>query len=101
MRVPSTRLSVMLSRVRKSLRCTAMICALTSSASAASLPELTGIWKPLNSDDDRLFTIKQDHPATITIDARELHCSLTDVQPSLTDGPNAIVADSVCFAEGN
>jgi hypothetical protein len=76
-----------------------IVCVFSSSASGASLPELTGVWKPVSSD-DRLMTIKQEQ-GTITIEARDLRCSLTDVQPSPTDGPNAIVANGECFAEGN
>jgi hypothetical protein len=72
---------------------------LSSSATGASLPELTGVWKPVGSD-DRLMTIKQEQ-GTIINEARDLRCSLTDVQPSPTDCPNAIIANGECFADGN
>jgi hypothetical protein len=75
-----------------------VVCNLASSASGASLPELSGVWKPFGSD-DRLMTIKQVG-GKITIEARDLSCTLTDVQPSTTD-PNSISASSECFEESD
>lgn len=75
-----------------------VVCTLASYANGASLPELSGVWKPFGAD-DRLMTIKQER-AKITIEARDLLCTLTDVQASTTD-PNSIVANSECFEESD
>jgi hypothetical protein len=45
------------------------------------------------------MTIKQER-GKITIEARDLLCTLTDVQASTTD-PNSIVANSECFEESD
>ncbi|MGY8683366.1 hypothetical protein Q2941_37150 [Bradyrhizobium sp. UFLA05-153] len=75
-----------------------LVSTLAASANGASLPELSGTWKPFGTD-DRLMTIKQQG-SKITIEAVDLSCTLTDVQPSAAD-PHSVVASSKCFEESD
>jgi hypothetical protein len=71
-----------------------------SSAFAADIPDVSGIWKPIGSD-DRLMTIRAVS-GKITIEARELSCTLTDLRPAANDvsrRPAAVSANSVCYEE--
>jgi hypothetical protein len=66
------------------------------------MPDVNGIWKPLNAD-DRLMTIKL-LKGKITIEAIDLFCTLTDLQSQATDlskSPPSVTASSVCYDESD
>ena len=68
----------------------------TSSASPADLPDVSGVWKPMGSD-DRLITIRA-LSGKITIEARELSCTLTDlklVANDMAQRPAALTAKGI------
>lgn len=69
---------------------------------AGWMPDVNGIWKPLNAD-DRLMTIKL-LKGKITIEAIDLSCTLTDLQSQATDlskSPPSVTASSVCYDESD
>ncbi len=69
---------------------------------AGWMPDVNGIWKPLNAD-DRLMTIKL-LKGKITIEAIDLFCTLTDLQSQATDlskSPPSVTASSVCYDESD
>jgi hypothetical protein len=65
----------------------------------AAMPDVNGTWKPLSAD-DRLMTIKL-LKGKITIKARELSCTLSDLQSEANDlsMTPSVTANSVCYAE--
>jgi len=78
----------------------ALVLLSASSASPADIPDVSGIWKPIGSD-DRLMTIRA-LGGKITIEARELSCTLTDLQAAANDlsrKPASVTANSVCYEE--
>lgn len=71
-------------------------------ASPDTIPDVTGVWKPLSAD-DRLMTIKL-LKGKITIEARDLLCTLTDLQSqadALSMSPPSVTANSVCYDESD
>jgi hypothetical protein len=64
------------------------------------IPDVNGVWKPLSAD-DRLMTIKLAK-GTITIEARDLSCALSDLkrEPNASSkDPPSVTAHSVCGEE--
>lgn len=66
----------------------------------ASFPDVSGLWKPLNSD-DRLMTIKLSNNKII-IEAPDLRCTLSDFRsPEFNDlaSPPSVKATGICDEE--
>ena len=79
----------------------AVIATLATPAFAASMPNLTGRWKPLGSD-DRVMTFKHDKDK-ITIMAPDLSCTLTDLKSEPGDAASipSMTASSTCDDESD
>ena len=81
----------------------ALLIGLPSGGSAlAAMPDVNGVWKPLSAD-DRLMTIKL-LKGKITIEARDLLCTLSDLQSEADDGsrsPPSVTASSECGEESS
>jgi hypothetical protein len=72
-------------------------CQLASPALAGpAIPDLTGQWKPLNSD-NRVMTMKSLKDK-ITIDAPDLSCTITELQSEEND-PHSVTGNSLCHDE--
>jgi hypothetical protein len=64
------------------------------------MPDVTGTWRPLGSD-SRPMTVKLLEDK-ITITARDLSCTLTNLQSEAKEpaaNPPSVTADSVCYDE--
>lgn len=68
----------------------------------AAMPDVNGVWKPLSAD-DRLMTIKL-LKGKITIEARDLSCTLSELQSQADDpsmSPPSVTGNSVCDDESD
>ncbi len=71
-----------------------------ANAGSAQTPNVSGVWKPL-SGDDRLMTIRMSN-GKITIEARDLRCTLTGLQAQPRDASMnlpSVIGNSVCDEE--
>ena len=76
---------------------------LSAGSAPTTIPDVSGIWKSLSAD-DRLMTITLREDNKITIEARDLACTMSDLQPqtdALLMAPPSVTANSVCYDESD
>lgn len=76
---------------------------LSAGSAPTTIPDVGGIWKPLSAD-DRLMTITLREDNKITIEARDLACTMSDLQPQMDPhlmAPPSVTASSVCYDESD